>query len=111
MRVLTLAVLASIATGCGGAGVHVRNRSAQALRDVVLTTKGATVRIEAIAASGEATTSICPRGEAGRFELSFQSNGHAYHSEQVGYFECDFLYRIDVDVSPTFDVTSRVSLR
>jgi hypothetical protein len=111
VRALALVGVAGVAAGCSGAQVHVRNHSAVALHDVEIATNGATARIDSVAAASEATTSLCPRGEAGRFELSFMASGQEYRSEQSGYFECDVLYRIDVEVLPAFGVTTRVGLR
>jgi len=44
-------------------------------------------------------------------DVSFRENGRQHRQEVPVYFECDFLYRVQLDVSPAFEVSVNVRLR
>ena len=97
---------------CSEAQVQIKNNSSVPLEDVAITAgerSGEVVkRIEPFA---EGKTTICPRGEAGTFALSFKANGQIYRSQHGLYFECNPTYRISIEVSPKFDATAGLIFR
>jgi hypothetical protein len=106
-----IAFAALLAAGCRGAQVDVRNRSSETLQGVVISANGASTTIGRIAAGDTRQRFLCPRGEAGSVDVSFQANGQIHRQRRPVYFECDFLYRVRVDVSPEFEVVVDTSLR
>jgi hypothetical protein len=106
--ILACAILTS---ACGGARVEVRNKSAVTLDEVAISANGIAAQIGTIETQGRKATSICPQGEAGALGLSFRANGRTYNSEHALYFECDWLYVINVEVSPTFEAVATSTLR
>ena len=106
--VLTAAIAAA---GCRGAQVDVRNHSSQVLRNVTVSANGASTTIARIAAGDTRQRFLCPRGEASSVDVSFQANGQTHRQRRPVYFECDFLYRVGVDVSPEFEVVVDANLR
>jgi hypothetical protein len=106
--ILAFSILSS---ACGGAGVEVRNQSAVRLEDVVISAKGVSARMSGIDSQTVGKTSLCPAGEAGEVDLSFQSAGRVHTSKHALYFECDALYVIRLDVSPAFQVRATSTLR
>jgi hypothetical protein len=88
---------------CHGAGVDVRNDSPARLEEVVISANGDSATIESIEPGTSRAGSLCPKGEAGELELSFRADGKPYRSKTPVYFECDSLYRLQVDVSSTFE--------
>jgi hypothetical protein len=106
-----ISVAIVVATGCGGAEISVRNHSSMPLQDVIIAAAGSSTTIELIAPESDERTSLCPRGEAGSADFSFRANGQQYRHQLAVYFECDFLYRLQIDVSPRLEVTAAASLR
>jgi hypothetical protein len=69
------------------------------------------MKVDFVAPMGRRRTLLCPKGEAGSFEVSFTAGREMYRSTQSAYFECDGSYVIRIDISPEFAVRSAVSLR
>jgi hypothetical protein len=109
-RVL-IGALALVTTACGGAEVAVSNHSSTPLDDVVISARDASRKIDRIDAGSTARRFLCPRGEAGSIDISFRANGQQHQHQTPLYFECEVLYRVDVDVSSALDVTASVKLR
>ena len=96
---------------CCGAEVRIHNNATIALMDVKLAALASQATIEAVPPSSVVTTKLCPRGEAGEFEISFKAGSQTYRTRQPAYFECNPAYVVDVQVSPTYTVTSHVTVR
>ena|SRR5215813_9133208 len=99
------------AGGCRGAQVDVHNESSEVLRDIAVSAKGASTTIGRIGAGDTRRRFLCPRGEAGTLDVSFEANGQRHRQQRPVYFECDSLYRVQVDISATYDVSVNASLR
>lgn len=110
LRAVGCALLLSVVSACNGAHVVVRNHSRVRLQNVTVSAKGASESIGTVDPGGERRTALCPKGEAGSTELSFIAEGWQHRRQLPVYFECDFLYRVHFDVSPTFQVTAAASL-
>jgi len=111
MRILAICTLGFVLCACRGAQVTVLNRSEARLEKVVVSARGDSKTIDAIEASEEQTTSICPKGEAGTLELSFMANGNDYKRDTPLYFECNYSYRVKVEVSAAFEVTAKHDMK
>lgn len=108
---LALSIAAAMCTCCSGAEVVVRNHSTAQLREVTVSAKTASRAIGSIDAGDSRRTSLCPKGEAADAELSFVVNGQRHREHAAVYFECDFLYRVQLDVAPDFTVDGTATLR
>jgi len=112
IRVPLIGLMVAIAgAGCRGAQIDVRNHSSEALQGVVIRAKDATTTITRIGSGDTRRRFLCPRGEAGNVDVSFRENGRQHRQEVPVYFECDFLYRVQLDVSTAFEVSVNVRLR
>jgi hypothetical protein len=100
-----------LAVGCRGAQIDVRIQSSEILRNVVVSANGSSTTIGRIAAGDTRQRFLCPRGEAGSVDVSFQVNGQIHRQRRPVYFECDFQYRVRVDVSPEFEIVVDTNLR
>jgi len=100
-----------LAAGCRGAQVDVHNHSSETLQEVTVSAAGASTTFARIPPGDNRRRSLCPRGEAGSVDVAFTANGQSHRQQLPVYFECDFLYRVQVDVSSTFEVTANVRLR
>ena len=100
-----------VAVGCGGAYVDVRNHSTVPLRNVVVAAQGGSAAIGDVEPSSSQVTSLCPHGEAGALEVTFESNGLNHRSKQPLYFECSASYGIEIVVSREFEVVASVRIK
>ena len=108
----SLIAFAALLAACSpGAQVEVRNHSSETLLVVVVSANGASTTIARIAAGDTRRRFLCPAGEAGSVSVSFRENGRAHSQEVPVYFECDVLYRVQLDVSSAFDVSVNAGLR
>jgi hypothetical protein len=110
MRYVSVIALV-FAAACRGAQVDVRNRSSEILQDVTISARQASSTLDRISPGDSRRTSLCPQGEAGGVDISFKVNGQPHHEQRPVYFECDFLYRVQVEISPAFEVTASARLR
>jgi hypothetical protein len=106
-----IAFAALLAACSRGAQVDVRNHSSEVLRNVVVSANGSSTTIGRIPAGDTRQRFLCPRGEAGRVDVAFRENGRPHRQELAVYFECDVLYRVQLDVSSAFDVSVNAGLR
>jgi len=110
-RVGVLLLLTLVASGCGRAEVYIDNHSSTRLLDLFVSAGGDRVKVDFVEPMGRRRTLLCPKGEAGSFEVSFTAGREMYRSTQSAYFECDGSYEIQIDISADFAVRSAVSLR
>ena len=103
--------LALAAGGCRRAVVYIDNHSSSRLLDLFVTAGGDRVKVDFVEPMGRRRALLCPRGEAGSFEITFTAGREMYRSTQSAYFECNGAYLIQIDISPEFAVRSAVRLR
>ena len=112
MRTFAVVIVAMLTAGCG-AQLVVKNTSRQTLENVVVrvTDKNVTAKIGRLAPAASSTTSICPKGEAGVVRIAFDAAGQHHESEEALYFECDWMYRVQVEVLADLGVKFYANLR